>query len=74
MEQLESARFSQFLGTLRVTPVKRPKRTLYVIKSVSNFACQLIATCDRPQNLKKIGDVRHLYCTFSVERAINIQR
>ena len=72
LEQLKNwGCFCHFLGTLRVTPVNRPKKALKVIRSFSKLACHhFIAKWRCPQNLKKIGEVMDFECTFSMERAI----
>ena len=72
LEQLENwGCFCHFLGTLRVTPVNRPKKALKVIWSFWKLACHhFIAKWRCPLNLKKIGEVMDFECTFSMERAI----
>ena len=75
IEQLENCGcFSPFLGTLKVTPVNRPKRALKVIRSFSKFACHLyIAKWGCPPNLKKIVEAFWVY-TCSVERAFTFSK
>ena len=56
-----------FLGILGVTTVNRPKKTLKVIRLFSKFACHLfIGKWGRPQNFKKIREVRDFECTLTL--------